>query len=165
MNNQPYQPPNNNPSRFSATSDYHREEKEFEEKVVEIKRVSKKTKGGNQIGFTALVVIGNKNGQIGKGHAYAKDVSSAIQKAIRRAKRSLITIPLKDGTISRPLSLKFKAAQIIIRPGRLGGGLVAGGPVRIIAELAGIKHLVAKIKGSRNKHANVTCVFKAFSKL
>ena len=66
MNNQPYQPANNNPSRFSATSDYHREEKEFEEKVVEIKRVSKKTKGGNQIGFTALVVIGNKNGQIGK---------------------------------------------------------------------------------------------------
>ncbi len=138
---------------------------EFTDKVVEIKRVSKKTKGGNQIHFTALVVSGDKKNRVGVGLGKAKSVAEAIQKGIRKAQKSLITIPIVNGTISGSIQLKFKGAIVLIRPGKQGSGLIAGGPVRSVVELAGIKDIVSKIIGSKNKTINVWATLKALSTL
>lgn len=134
---------------------------EFTDKVVEIKRVSKKTKGGNQIAFTALVVTGDKKNRVGVGHGRAKSVADAIQKAINHARKSLIEVPIINGTIPASVKLKFKGAVILIRPGKQGSGLIAGGPVRSVVELAGIKDIVSKIIGSKNKSINVWATLKA----
>ncbi len=134
---------------------------EFTDKVVEIKRVSKKTKGGNQISFTALVVTGDKKYRVGVGHGRAKSVADAIQKAINRGRKSLIEVPIINGTIPASIKLKFKGAVILLRPGKEGSGLIAGGPIRSVVELAGIKDVVSKIIGSRNKSINVWATIKA----
>lgn len=134
---------------------------EFTDKVVEIKRVSKKTKGGNQVSFTALVVTGDKKNRVGVGHGRAKSVADAIQKAINRARKSLIEVNIVNGTIPASVTLKFKGAIVLIRPGKQGSGLIAGGPVRSVVELAGIKDVVSKIIGSRNKSINVWATLKA----
>ena len=141
-----------------------REEKivsEFTDKVVEIKRVSKKTKGGNQISFTALVVTGDKKNRVGVGHGRAKSVADAIQKAINRGRKSIIEVPIVNGTIPASIKLKFKGAVILLRPGKEGSGLIAGGPIRSVVELAGIKDIVSKIIGSKNKSINVWATIKA----
>ena len=134
---------------------------EFTDKVVEIKRVSKKTKGGNQISFTALVVTGDKKNQVGVGHGRAKSVADAIQKAINRGRKSLIEVPIVNGTIPASVKLKFKGAIVLLRPGKEGSGLIAGGPIRSVVELAGIKDVVSKIIGSKNKSINVWATIKA----
>jgi len=144
---------------------YERPVSEFTDKVVEIKRVSKKTKGGNQIHFTALVVSGDKKSRVGVGLGKAKSVAEAIQKGIKKAQNSLITIPIVNGTISGSVKLKFKGAVILIRPGKEGSGLIAGGPVRAVVELAGIKDIVSKIIGSKTKSINVWATLKALSSL
>ena len=144
---------------------YERPVSEFTDKVVEIKRVSKKTKGGNQIHFTALVVSGDKKSRVGVGLGKAKSVAEAIQKGIKKAQNSLIIIPIVNGTISGSVKLKFKGAVILIRPGKEGSGLIAGGPVRAVVELAGIKDIVSKIIGSKTKSINVWAALKALSSL
>ena len=140
-------------------------ESEFTDKVVEIKRVSKKTKGGNQIAFTALVVTGDKKSRVGVGHGRAKSVSDAIQKAIQKARKSMITINIINGTISKTIKLKFKGAIVLIRPGKQGSGLIAGGPVRSVVELAGIKDITSKIVGSKTKSINVWATMEALTLL
>jgi small subunit ribosomal protein S5 len=142
-----------------------RPESEFTDKVVEIKRVSKKTKGGNQIAFTALVVSGDKKSRVGVGHGRAKSVADAIQKAIQKARKSMITINIVNGTITDSIKLKFKGSIILIRPGKQGSGLIAGGPVRSVVELAGIKDIVSKIIGSKTKSINVWATMKALDLL
>lgn len=144
---------------------YEKPVSEFVDKVVQIKRVSKKTKGGNQIHFTALVVSGDKKNRVGVGLGKAKSVADAIQKGIKKAQKSLITIPIVDGTISGAVTLKFKGAIVMIRPGKKGSGLIAGGPVRFVVELAGIQDIVSKIIGSKNKSINVWAALKALSTL
>jgi len=140
----------------------HKEPKEFDEKVIRISRVSKKTKGGNQIGFTALVVIGDRKGRVGVSLGKAKDFLSAIHKGVRRAKKSLVTIPLVDGrTIAHEVNLKFGAAKLILKPAPEGTGVIAGGSVRSVLELAGIRDVVAKTLGTNNKMSNVTATFNA----
>ena len=134
---------------------------EFTDKVVEIKRVSKKTKGGNQVSFTALVVTGDKKNRVGVGHGRAKSVADAIQNAINRARKSLIEVNIVNGTIPGSITLKFKGAVVLLRPGKQGSGLIAGGPVRSVVELAGIKDIVSKIIGSGNKSINVWATLKA----
>lgn len=136
---------------------------EYTDHVIQIKRVSKKTKGGNQISFTALVVSGNKKGKIGLALGKAKSVSDAIQKAIKRAQKTTIIIKLIDGTIPNSIKLKFKSALIMLRPGKKGSGLIAGGSVRMIGEVAGITDMVSKIIGSKNKSVNAWATFKALS--
>lgn len=138
---------------------------EFSEKVVQIKRVSKKTKGGNQISFTALVVSGDKKSRVGVALGRAKNVADAIKKATSRARNSLITVPVVNQTIPSEVTLKFKGALILIRPGKPGSGLIAGGPVRAVVELAGIKDIASKIIGSKNKSVNVWATFKALQSL
>lgn len=142
-----------------------RPESEFTDKVVEIKRVSKKTKGGNQISFTALVVTGDKKNRVGVGHARAKSVADAIQKAIQKGRKSMISINIVNGTITDSIQLKFKGAIVLIRPGKQGSGLIAGGPVRSVVELAGIKDIVSKVIGSKTKSVNVWATFKALDRL
>lgn len=140
-------------------------ESEFTDKVVQIKRVSKKTKGGNQISFTALVVTGDKKDRVGVGHGRAKSVSDAIKKAINRGRKAMITVKTENGTILNEIKFKFKGAVVLLRPGKEGSGLIAGGPVRSVVELAGIKDIASKIIGSKNKSVNVWAAFKALTLL
>src|ERR1700733_6027509 len=103
---------------------------EFEEKVVQVNRVSKKTKGGNKVGFSALTVVGDKKGKVGVGLGKAPDVSSAIRKGMSQAKKHLIEIPLVDGTIPFRIDIKLGAAKIMLKPAPPGSGIIAGGAVR-----------------------------------
>lgn len=156
---------NNNNQNQRKNEKFEKPISEFTDKVIEIKRVSKKTKGGNQIHFTALVVSGDKKNRVGVGLGKAKSVADAIQKGIKKAQKSLIEIPIISGTISSSIQLKFKGGIVLIRPGKAGSGLIAGGPVRAVVELAGIKDVVSKIIGSRNKSINVWATLKALSLL
>jgi small subunit ribosomal protein S5 len=142
---------------------YEKPVEEFEDKVVQIKRVSKKTKGGNQASFTALVVTGDKKNRVGVGLGKAKNVADAIKKAISRGRKSLITLELTNDTIPSSVKYKFKGALVLLRPGKPGSGLIAGGPVRAVAELSGIKSIVSKVIGSKTKSVNVWATFKALS--
>lgn len=141
------------------------QQKEFDEKVIQIKRVSKKTKGGNKIGFTALVVIGDKKGKVGVGLGKASDVSSAVQKAVSSAKRTLATIKIKENTIAHEVRSKSGSAKILLMPAPVGSGIIAGGSVRNVVELAGIKDISAKMLGSNNKIENVRATIDALKKL
>ena len=141
--------------------DYYRQEKEFEERIVQTKRVSKKTKGGNKIGFTALVVVGNKKGKVGVGLGKAPDISSAIQKGIKIAKKNVIDVVVKDETIPHEVTGKYKASIVKLMPAPKGSGVIAGGAVRDVVELAGIKNISAKLIGSNNKQCSVLCTVSA----
>lgn len=138
---------------------------EYEEKVLEIKRVAKKIKGGNTIGFTVLVVVGNRNGKVGYGYDKARNVSDAIQKAVAAAKKNIVEIKLKGKTISHETFAKYGSARVVLRPAPEGTGIIAGGSVRIVAGLAGIKDISSKVLGSKNKLSNVRCTIKALQKL
>lgn len=141
------------------------QEKEFEEKVIQIKRVSKKTKGGDQMGFTALVAVGNKKGEIGTGLAKSKDVVSAIKKAMKKANRSKIEVNISGDTIAYDVFAKYGGAEVMIKPASEGTGLIAGGAVRTVLELAGVKNASAKMLGSSNKTSNVRATIEALQKL
>jgi small subunit ribosomal protein S5 len=143
-----------------------RQPKEFDEKVVEIKRVSQKTKGGNKISFSALVVIGNRKGKAGIGFSKAPDVLSAIQKSVRLAKKNLVTIEMVgDGTITHEILFKYKAAKILLKPAPEGTGIIAGGPVRAVVDAFGIRNIVSKRMGTNNKNLNVHATMMAISQL
>lgn len=140
---------------------YNSAPQEYEEKVVEIKRISKKTKGGNTIRFSALVVVGNKKGTVGIGLAKAPSVTNAIKKSISAAKRKLISVSLRGTTIPYSVEEKFSASRIILKPAPPGSGIIAGGPVRIVLELAGIRDAVGKSLGTKNKASNVYATLEA----
>jgi small subunit ribosomal protein S5 len=140
------------------------EPKEFEEKVVSVNRVSKKTKGGNKVSFSALVVVGDRKGRVGVGLGKAADVSSAMQKGSSYAKKHLITVPLKGTTIPHEMRIKLGAAKLIMKPDPPGSGVIAGGAVRAVVDAAGIKDVVAKILGTANKASNVRATFYALGK-
>jgi small subunit ribosomal protein S5 len=145
--------------------DYIREPKEFVETVVQINRISKKTKGGNQMRFSALVVIGNKKGKVGVGIAKAQDVKSAIEKAVTQAKKGMIDIAIKGTTIPFSVREKFSAAEIILKPAPPGSGIIAGGPMRVVLDSAGIRDAVGKILGTKNKISNVYATIEALKKI
>lgn len=128
---------------------------EFEEKVVQVNRVSKKTKGGNKIGFSVLVVVGDKKGRVGVGLGGAPDVASSVRKAVTYAKKHLITVPMKGRTIPNEVHVKLGAAKILLKPAPPGTGVIAGGAVRAVVEAAGIHDIVSKILGSKNQASNV----------
>jgi len=140
-------------------------EKEFEEKVIQVNRVSKKTKGGNQIGFSVLMVIGDRKGRVGVGLGKAPDVLSSIKKGIRRAKKDLFKVPMKGTTIPHDITVKFSAAKIMLKPAPPGSGIIAGGAVRAVMEAAGIKDVSSKVLGTRNKASNVYATIKALKEL
>lgn len=154
--------PNNQKSQRNREP---RELKEFEEKVIEIKRVSKKTKGGNKVSFSALVVIGNHKGKAGVGFGKAPDVISAIQKGIRLAKRDLFELDITQGTISHEILHKRGAAKVLLKPAPVGTGVIAGGAVRVVVEAFGIQNIVSKRMGTPNKASNVHATFDALKSL
>ncbi len=138
---------------------------EFEERVVQVNRVSKKTKGGNRIGFSVLVVVGDRKGRVGVGLGKAADVAAAVQKAANYAKKHLISVPMKGTTIPYKVLVKLGAAKILLKPAPPGSGVIAGGAVRTVVEAAGIKDVVSKILGTRNQASNAYATFEALKKL
>ena len=135
------------------------------EKLVHINRITKVVKGGRRFGFSALVVVGNQNGKIGIAHAKAKQVPDAIKKANELAKRNLIQIPLREGrTIHHDIYGKDGAGKIKLRSAPKGTGIIAGGPVRAVCEVLGIKDIVAKSMGTANPHNVIRACMKALSK-
>ncbi len=141
------------------------QENSFEEKVVQINRVSKKTKGGNKMRFAALVVVGNRAGRVGVGLGKSTDVASAIAKAVTYAKKRLINVPIINETIPNSIFVKEGAAQVLLKPAKKGTGIIAGGAVRSVVEVAGIRNISSKILGTSNKASNVHATFEALKKL
>jgi len=152
-------------NNFSNNNNQPPEIKEFEEKVVQVNRVSKKTKGGNRMNFAVLVVVGDRKGRVGVGLGKAADVSSAMKKAVSYAKKRLMIVPMRGTTIPHEVRVKLGAARIIMKPAPVGTGVIAGGPVRAVVEAAGIKDIVAKIIGTSNKASNVHATMKALEQL
>ncbi|KKQ51943.1 30S ribosomal protein S5 [Candidatus Woesebacteria bacterium RIFCSPHIGHO2_01_FULL_39_17] len=139
--------------------------KEFAETVIDIRRISKKTKGGNTIRFSALVVVGDKKGKVGVGLSKATAVSAAIKKAISSAKRKMFKIPLRGTTIPYSINEKFSAAKVLLKPAPPGSGIIAGGPIRVVLEAAGVRDAVGKILGTSNKISNVYATLEALKKI
>lgn len=137
----------------------------MEEKIVQINRVSKKTKGGNKIGFAALVVVGDKKGKVGVGLGKAQDVAAAIKKGVAVARKHMITVPIVNGTIPIEARIKLGAAKIILKPAPLGSGIIAGGAVRSVVAAAGIQNISSKVLGSKNKASNVYATIDALKKI
>ena len=135
------------------------------EKLVHINRITKVVKGGRRFGFSALVVVGNQAGKIGIAHAKAKQVPDAIKKANETARRVLIHIPLREGrTIHHDVYGKDGAGKIVLRSSPKGTGIIAGGPVRSVCEVLGIKDIVAKSMGTSNPHNMIRATMKALLK-
>ncbi len=137
--------------------------REFDEKIVQVNRVSKKTKGGNKVGFSVLVVVGDKKGRVGVGLGKANDVASAIRKGSNYAKKHLITVAIVKGTISSDIFVKRGAAKILLMPAPEGSGVIAGGAVRVVVEAAGIRNISSKVLGTKNKASNVYATLEALN--
>ncbi len=138
---------------------------EFFERVVQVNRVSKKTKGGDKRSLSVLVVVGDRKGRVGVGLGKASEVQSAVRKATTYAKKHLITVPLKGRTIPHQILVKNGAAKVLLKPAPVGTGVIAGGAVRVVVEAAGIHDVVSKILGTKNQASNVYATLEALSKL
>ena len=146
-------------------TEWERKQDGFEEEIVQVNRVSKKTKGGNKIGFSVLTVVGNKNGKVGVGLGKAPDVSSAIKKGVSLARKHAIEVPIVNGTIPFGFNIKLGAAKIMLKPAPPGSGVIAGGAVRSVVSLAGIKNISSKVLGTKNQASNVYATIEALRRL
>ena len=142
---------------------YNREE--FEEVIVNIGRVTKVVKGGRRFRFTALVVVGNRNGLVGFGFGKSKEVPDAIKKAVDDAFKNIIKVNLNGSTITHDIEVKYNASKILLKPASEGTGVIAGGSVRPVLELAGIRDILTKSLGSNNASNVVRATMKALSML
>ena len=140
-------------------------ETELKEKLVNLNRVAKVTKGGRTFSFAAIVVVGDGNGAVGHGLGKARDVSEAISKAADDAKKNLIKVPLYKGTIPHEQKGKYGAGRVLIKPAADGTGVIAGGAMRAVLEIAGVHNVLAKSMGSSNPHNVVKATVDALSKL
>ena len=140
-------------------------EKEYQERVVVINRVTKVVKGGRRMRFAALVVVGDLNGHVGFGTGKAQEVPEAIKKAVEAAKKNIITVPMVNTTIPHEITGVHGAGQVFLRPAPAGTGIVAGGPVRNVVELAGIQDIVSKSQGSSTPVNIVRATFEALKEL
>lgn len=140
-------------------------EKEYEEAVIQISRVTRVVAGGRRLRFRATVVIGNKKGRVGLGTGKASEVVISIQKAILQAKKNLINVPIWKETIPHETKVKFASARLLLMPAGPGTGIIAGGPARKILELVGVKNILAKCFGSTNKLNNSYATMEALKSL
>jgi small subunit ribosomal protein S5 len=148
-----------------ARRNFEEETKEFEERVVAINRVTKVVKGGRRFRFSALVIVGNKKGVIGFGTGKAAEVPDAIKKAIEHAKSNLITVPIVGTTIPHTITGEFGAGKVFLKPASEGTGVIAGGAVRSIFELAGVNDILSKSLGSSTPINMVRATFEGLKQL
>ena len=141
------------------------EEKEFDQTIIEIARVTRVTAGGKRMRFRACVVIGDRKGQVGMAIRKGADVSIAVNKAVNAARKNLIRVNIINDTVGHRIIEKFGAAVVLLKPAPKGAGIIAGGPVRAVISLAGIKNISSKMMGSKNKINNVMATLNALIKL
>jgi small subunit ribosomal protein S5 len=140
-------------------------DKEFVEKLVKLNRTAKVVKGGRRFSFSALTVIGDRKGNVGYGFGKANDVSEAIRKSIDKAKRNMVTLPVKNGTIPHEIEGVFKASRVLLKPACSGTGIIAGGPVRAIMEAGGVTDVLSKSIGAASQYNVVKATFDCISKM
>lgn len=141
------------------------EKSEFEKRVLQVDRVARTVAGGKRIRFRALVIMGNRAGKVGIGIGKAAEVVDAVAKASKIAEKNMIEIKIVDGTIPNRIDIKMGSAHLILKPARPGTSIVAGGTIRTIADLAGIKNIVAKILGTANKINNAKATMEALKRI
>ena len=139
--------------------------KEFIEKLVKLNRTSKTVKGGRRMSFSALTVVGDQKGRVGYGFGKANDVSEAIRKSIDKAKKNLVTVPLKNGTIPHDIQAEYKSSSVLLRPACSGTGIIAGGAVRAVMEAVGVTDVLSKSLGSNSSVNVVRATFEAINSL
>ncbi|HOF85439.1 MAG TPA: 30S ribosomal protein S5 [Treponemataceae bacterium] len=142
-----------------------REPKEFVEKLVKLNRTAKVVKGGRRFSFSALTVVGDQKGKVGYGFGKANDVSEAIRKSIEKAKKNMIIVPIKNGTIPHEIQAEFKSSVVLLKPACSGTGIIAGGPVRAVLEVAGATDVLSKSLGSSSQVNVVRATFEAIKGL
>jgi len=140
-------------------------EKEFIEKLVKLNRTAKVVKGGRRFSFSALTVIGDRKGNVGYGFGKANDVSEAIRKSIEKAKRNMVKLPVKNGTIPHEIEGTFKASRVLLKPACSGTGIIAGGPVRAIMEAGGVTDVLSKSIGAASQYNVVKATFNCIAKM
>ena len=140
-------------------------DKEYLEKLVKLNRTAKVVKGGRRFSFSALTVIGDRKGKVGYGFGKANDVSEAIRKSIEKAKRNMVALPVKNGTIPHEITGVFKASRVLLKPACSGTGIIAGGPVRAIMEAAGVTDVLSKSIGAASQYNVVKATFDCISKM
>lgn len=145
--------------------DKDQKEKELVEKLVTLNRTCKTVKGGRRMSFSALTVVGDKKGHVGYGFGKANDVSEAIKKSIDKAKRNLITMPMKNGTIPHEIIGKYKSSSVLLKPACSGTGIIAGGAIRTIMDAAGTSDLMSKSLGSSSSVNVVRATFNAITRM
>jgi len=148
--------------RKKNNKDMLKKEEEFEQRIVDVARVTRVMAGGKRMKFRVTLAIGDKKGRVGYGVAKGADVTLGITKALAKAKKDIVKVPLINDTIIHPVNVKYGAAKVLLKPARKGSGIKAGGAVRILCELAGIPNITAKILGTNNKLNNVKATMLAF---
>jgi len=138
---------------------------DLKDRLVGVQRVTKVTKGGRAFGFSAIVVVGDENGVLGQGLGKSKEVAEAISKAIEDAKKNLVRIPIKKGTLPHEQKGKFGGAKVFLKPASEGTGVIAGGAVRAVLEAVGVRNVLSKSQGSSNPHNVVKATFDALLQL
>ena len=138
---------------------------ELKDRLVGVQRVTKVTKGGRAFGFSAIVVVGDENGIVGQGLGKSKEVAEAISKAVEDAKKNLVRIPIKNGTLPHEQKGKYGGARVFLKPATPGTGVIAGGAVRAVLEAVGVQNVLSKSQGSSNPHNVVKATFDAMLQL
>jgi len=140
-------------------------DKEFVEKLVKLNRTAKVVKGGRRFSFSALSVVGDRKGNVGWGFGKANDVSEAIRKSIDKAKRNMVQIPVKNGTIPHSIQAKFKSSKVLLKPACSGTGIIAGAPVRAIMEASGVTDILSKSIGASSQYNVVKATFRCIENM
>lgn len=153
------------PRKDQGPRKFEKRQSEFEEKLVDVARVTTVVKGGRRFSFSVVVVIGNKKGKVGYGHGKANEVPDAIKKAVKDAQRNIINVPIVNGTVPHISQAKFISSNVLLKPAPKGKGIIASGSVRSVVELAGYSDIVTKSLGSSNKTNTVKATLKALQQL